>query len=122
MVPPAVRARPIDRRGGTPCRRTGALRRARRGTRRYDRKGEYALAVRNFSTAIELDPTSADFYHNRGFAHRKQATPHRSLYIPAGKWERPKRERPKRERPKRDHRKQATPHPPQPIPACSRPW
>jgi hypothetical protein len=49
--------------------------RAKRGTRRYDRKGEYALAVRNFSTAIELDPTSADFYHNRGFAHRKQAIP-----------------------------------------------
>ncbi len=59
-----------------------------KGTRRYDRKGEYALAVRNFSTAIELDPTNADFYHNRGFAHRKQATP----------------------------------HPPQPIPPCSRPW
>ena len=48
---------------------------SRGGTRRYDRKGEYALAVRNFSTAIELDPTNADFYHNRGFAHRKQATP-----------------------------------------------
>ena len=98
MEPPVVRARPIDE--GYPYRRTGALPRAKRGTCRYDRKGEYALAVRNFSTAIELDPTNADFYHNRGFAHRKQAMPHPLQPVPACKWERPKWERPKWERPK----------------------
>lgn len=31
----------------------------------------YTLCTQDFSRAIELDPNSADFYHNRGFSYRK---------------------------------------------------
>jgi hypothetical protein len=27
--------------------------------------------MQDFTKAIELDPASADFYHNRGFSYRK---------------------------------------------------
>jgi tetratricopeptide (TPR) repeat protein len=36
-----------------------------------DRLEDYSGAVVAFSTAIGLDPTNADFYHNRGFSYRK---------------------------------------------------
>ena len=32
----------------------------------------YDKAVDDFTSAIGLDPTNADFYHNRGFSCRKQ--------------------------------------------------
>ena len=32
----------------------------------------FCEAVENFTKAIELEPSKADFYHNRGFAFRKQ--------------------------------------------------
>jgi Flp pilus assembly protein TadD len=28
-------------------------------------------AIKNFTKAIEIDPTKADFFSNRGFAYRK---------------------------------------------------
>ena len=31
----------------------------------YDRMGDYASAIQNFSQAIQLEPGNADFYHNR---------------------------------------------------------
>jgi hypothetical protein len=33
---------------------------------------DFAGAVEDFTAAIRLEPSSADFYHNRGFALRKQ--------------------------------------------------
>lgn len=33
---------------------------------------DFAGAVEDFTAAIHLDPNSADFFHNRGFALRKQ--------------------------------------------------
>jgi tetratricopeptide (TPR) repeat protein len=36
-----------------------------------DRKGDFEAAVGSFSTAINLEPAKADFYHNRGFTYRK---------------------------------------------------
>ncbi|CAM6001515.1 unnamed protein product [Sphagnum balticum] len=36
-----------------------------------DKKGHPEEAVRNFSEAIRLDPSKADFYSNRGFTLRK---------------------------------------------------
>ncbi len=36
---------------------------------------DYAGAVEDFSAAIALEPGNADFYHNRGFALRKQVRP-----------------------------------------------
>ncbi|RHY32515.1 hypothetical protein DYB32_002490 [Aphanomyces invadans] len=39
----------------------------------FDRRsGSYTGAVDDFSKAIQLIPSNADFYHNRGFCHRKQ--------------------------------------------------
>jgi tetratricopeptide (TPR) repeat protein len=37
----------------------------------YDKKGNSEEAVKNFTKAIEIDKTKADFYSNRGFAYRK---------------------------------------------------
>lgn len=34
--------------------------------------GDYPGAVEDFTSAAALDPTNADFYHNRGFSLRKQ--------------------------------------------------
>jgi tetratricopeptide (TPR) repeat protein len=30
------------------------------------------LAIKDFTRAIEIDPTKGDFYHNRGFAMKKK--------------------------------------------------
>ena len=30
------------------------------------------MAIKDFSKAIEIDPTKGDFYHNRGFAMKKK--------------------------------------------------
>jgi len=37
-----------------------------------DRAGQYALAIVDFTSAINILPVNADFYHNRGFCHRKK--------------------------------------------------
>ncbi len=38
------------------------------------RPQDYVGAVSDFTSAIRLEPSNADFYHNRGFAHRKQVS------------------------------------------------
>lgn len=37
----------------------------------YDRAGDFAAAIADFSTAIALLPGHSDFFHNRGFCYRK---------------------------------------------------
>jgi len=39
-----------------------------------DRLGRYHKAIEDFSTAIKILPYKADFYHNRGFCHRKKGS------------------------------------------------
>jgi tetratricopeptide (TPR) repeat protein len=34
--------------------------------------GNFEEAIQNFTQAIDLEGTKADFYHNRGFAFRKK--------------------------------------------------
>ena len=41
-------------------------------TRHRDRAGLFEEAIKDFSCAIEIIPQNSDFYHNRGFCHRKQ--------------------------------------------------
>jgi tetratricopeptide (TPR) repeat protein len=40
-----------------------------------DRSGRYEEAVSDFTAAIELLPSSADFHFNRGYCRRKQVRP-----------------------------------------------
>lgn len=37
----------------------------------YDRKNEFDEAIKNFTIAISIEPSKADFHHNKGFSYQK---------------------------------------------------
>lgn len=42
--------------------------------------GQFDEAIKCFSTAIDLEGGKADFYHNRGFAYRKNRDYEKAVY------------------------------------------